>query len=155
MRAGAKLWRYAITAMLNCMPENWTDTWRAGYIERCMSGSEGSVWKPAAEMRQGAGRLPYCTRHCLPSPCPLSPERELPLSEKPSSKAISACAWRGRSSCWPVLSSQHLRPAVHWQSTRTHPWCLRCGAIWEKSFSICVQRHVVVQTRRGNNPATR
>ncbi len=24
-----------------------------------MSGSEGSVWKPAAEMRQGAGRLPY------------------------------------------------------------------------------------------------
>ena len=27
------------------------DIWRAGYIERCTSGSEGSVWKPAVAIR--------------------------------------------------------------------------------------------------------
>ncbi|MGM7684949.1 hypothetical protein ACSVDA_22845, partial [Cytobacillus sp. Hm23] len=35
------------------------DRWRAVYIERCTYGSEGSVWKPIVEIRQGAGRLPY------------------------------------------------------------------------------------------------
>ena len=31
---------------------------------------EGSVWKPTAGMRQGAGRLPYCIQLLLQSPCP-------------------------------------------------------------------------------------
>ena len=37
-----------------------------------MSGSEGSVWKPAAEMRQGAGRLPYSPPPLRPSLWPAS-----------------------------------------------------------------------------------
>ena len=41
------------------MLENWIDTWKAGYIERCTSGLEGSAWKPTAAMWQGAGCLPY------------------------------------------------------------------------------------------------
>ncbi len=35
--------------------------WRAGYIERCMSGSEGGSRKPAVGIRQGGGFLPYKT----------------------------------------------------------------------------------------------
>ena len=45
--------------MSNCMLENWIDTWKAGYIERCTSGLEGSAWKPTAAMWQGAGCLAY------------------------------------------------------------------------------------------------
>lgn len=33
--------------------------WRAGYIERCMSGSEGGSRKPAVRIQQGGGFLPY------------------------------------------------------------------------------------------------
>lgn len=32
---------------------------RAGYIERCTSGSEASAWKPTSVMEQGAGHLAY------------------------------------------------------------------------------------------------
>lgn len=35
--------------------------WRAGYIERCPSGSEGGSRKPAGAMQQGGGFLPYKT----------------------------------------------------------------------------------------------
>ena len=35
--------------------------WRAGYIERCMSGSEGGSRKPAVGIQQGGGFLPYKT----------------------------------------------------------------------------------------------
>jgi chromosome partitioning protein len=35
--------------------------WRAGYIERCTSGSEGGSRKPAVVIRQGGGFLPYKT----------------------------------------------------------------------------------------------
>ena len=34
---------------------------RAGYIERCMSGSEGGSRKPAVGIQQGGGFLPYKT----------------------------------------------------------------------------------------------
>lgn len=33
--------------------------WKAVYIERCTYGLEGSIWKPAIEIQQGAGCLPY------------------------------------------------------------------------------------------------
>jgi hypothetical protein len=33
--------------------------WRAGYIKRCKSGSEGGSRKPDPEMGKGAGFLPY------------------------------------------------------------------------------------------------
>lgn len=32
---------------------------RAGYIEKCTSGSEASAWKPTSAMEQGVGRLAY------------------------------------------------------------------------------------------------
>ena len=35
--------------------------WRAGYIERCTSGSEGGSRKPAIAIQQGGGFLPYKT----------------------------------------------------------------------------------------------
>ncbi len=35
--------------------------WRAGYIERCTSGSEGGSRKPAVAIQQGGGFLPYKT----------------------------------------------------------------------------------------------
>ena len=35
--------------------------WRAGYIERCTSGSEGGSRKPAVGIQQGGGFLPYKT----------------------------------------------------------------------------------------------
>jgi chromosome partitioning protein len=35
--------------------------WRAGYIERCTSGSEGGSRKPAVVIQQGGGLLPYKT----------------------------------------------------------------------------------------------
>lgn len=35
--------------------------WKAVYIERCTYGLEGSIWKPAIEIQQGAGCLPYET----------------------------------------------------------------------------------------------
>ncbi len=35
--------------------------WRAGYIERCTSGSEGGSRKPAVVIQQGGGFLPYKT----------------------------------------------------------------------------------------------
>jgi DNA topoisomerase-3 len=37
------------------------DDWRAGYIERCKSGSEGGSRKPIPATGKGAGRLPYQT----------------------------------------------------------------------------------------------
>jgi chromosome partitioning protein len=33
--------------------------WRAGYIERCTSGSQGGSRKPAGAIQQGGGFLPY------------------------------------------------------------------------------------------------
>src|SRR6266536_2930701 len=35
--------------------------WRAGYIERCTSGSEGGSRRPAVAIQQGGGFLPYKT----------------------------------------------------------------------------------------------
>jgi len=35
------------------------NSWRDGYIERCMSGSEGGSQKPGLETDKGAGFLPY------------------------------------------------------------------------------------------------
>ena len=35
------------------------NNWRAGYIERCKSGSEGGIQRPTLKTRQGVGCLPY------------------------------------------------------------------------------------------------
>ena len=35
------------------------NNWRAGYIERCKSGSEGGIQRPTLRTKQGVGCLPY------------------------------------------------------------------------------------------------
>lgn len=38
---------------------NFRNNWRAGYIERCKSGSEGGIQRPTLITKQGVGCLPY------------------------------------------------------------------------------------------------
>ena len=70
--------------------------WAVTLIGGLFIGSEGSVWKPAAEMRQGAGRLPYCIRHLRPFRFPPSPVNRVRMWASPSSKATAPFAWRGQ-----------------------------------------------------------
>ena len=49
-----------VLSILSENRSNLRNGWRAGYIERCLSGSEGGLWKPAEG--QGVITLPYPTQ---------------------------------------------------------------------------------------------
>ena len=91
------------------------------------------VWreclKPTAAMRQGAGRLPYCTRLSRPSPCPRSPGNPPAMWGKTSCVPMRECVSKGPSSRWPVSSSRLWRPA-HLRLIPTFRQLPPYGATW-------------------------